>query len=93
MAAYDLRFPHSLGAVEASRRVEIELQRLVTEYRLASQTTAENQYRLFGSGIDARISVADAEVRIALQLSLVTDMLAGARIRKGLQDGLPGVLA
>lgn len=93
MAAYDLRFPHKLGAAEARLRVETELRKLATDHGLVSQNSAENQYRLFGKGVDARVSVTDNEVRIALELSLLVDMLAGPRIRKALQDGLPGVLA
>ena len=93
MGAYDLRFAHKLGAAEACRRVEVELKKLATEQGLASQNPAENQYRLFGKGVDARVSVTDDEVRIALEMSLLVDMLAGTRIRGALQKGLPGVLA
>lgn len=92
MAAYDLHFPHSLGSAEARRRVETELQKLAAEHALSSQSPSENQYRLFGSGVDARVTVTDAEVRIDLQLSLLVDMLAGRRIRQALQDDLPGML-
>ncbi len=92
MASYDLCFAHKLGAGEACRRVEIELQKLAAEYGLATQHPAENQYRLFGKGVDARVNVTETEVRIGLDMSLFVDMLSGGRIRKDLQDGLPGVL-
>ncbi len=92
MGFYDLHFAHKLGAQEACRRVEAQLGELASQFRLQWHNTAQCEYHLFGSGIDAKVSVGKDDVRVGLDMSLITDMIAGGRIRQGMAERIPRIL-
>jgi len=89
---YQLDIPHTLSADEAKKRISEATGKLESEYGASCSWKSDNELAVSRKGLDARVTLEQARVRIDLNLGFLMTPFAEL-IKTGITKKLSAILA
>ena len=91
MPKYQLEIPHTLAPEEAKKRISDATGKLSTDYGATCTWKTDNELAVSRKGLDARVMLEPARVRIEMNLGFLMTPFADL-IRNGITKKLTAIL-
>ncbi len=92
MPKYQLDIPHTLSPDEAKKRISEATGKLSSDYGASCTWKSDNELAVSRKGLDARVTLEPARVRIDLNLGFLMTPFADV-IKTGITKKLSAILA